>query len=167
MELTTDVLLHGPQWARVIDELSPIFKNRTNYNIFMLCISIGIMYDQRIDKIEDEDDIPPRNVPRNVMQNNDNGKLDFMFQAAILSTQTEKLSEDERLELAFGEKKSDFSKIGFLTSFANFGMTKLEEQIGDTVVESMENIKNFLTSSVEGNNFDIDVVPDDVLLEEW
>jgi hypothetical protein len=104
-------------------------------------------------------------VPRNVLQNNDNGKLDFMFQAAILSTTTESFTEDERLELAFGEK-TDFKKIDFLTQFANFGVTKLVEHIGSSPIESMENIKNFLAATVEGNNFDIDALPDDLLTEE-
>ena len=167
MELTADVFLRGPKWARTIDELSPIFKNRTNYSILMLCIAIGIMYDKRIERIDDED-LEPRYVSRNVMQNNDNGKLDFMFQAAILSTKTEDFSEEKRLELAFGEedKNNSFNRIGFLTQFANFGMTVLEEQIGETVVESMENIKSFLTSTVEGNNFEINAIPDDIWLEE-
>lgn len=167
MELTTDVLLRGPIWSRTIDELSPVFKTRTNYSIFVLCISIGIMYDQRIDKFEDGD-LEPRNVPRNVMQNNDNGKMDFMFQAAILSTKTIELNEEERLKLAFGDEDKDntFKKIDFLTQFANFGVTILEQQIGETISESMENIKNFLTSTVEGNNFDINALPDDLWLDD-
>lgn len=164
MELTTDVLLKGPNWSRVIDELAPIFKTRTNYSIYMLCISIGIMYDQRIEKFE-EDENEPRTVPRNVMQNNDGGKLDFMFQAAILSTKTEQYTEEERLELAFGEG-TDFNKLAFLTQFANYGVLKLEEQIGETPLESMENIKSFLVSTVEGNNFDINEIPDDIWLED-
>ncbi len=165
MELTTDVLLRGTSWNRAIEELGPIFKTRTNYNIYILCISIGIMYDQRITRPEENGE-EVRTVPRIVMQNNDNGKLDFMFQAAILSTATEKLNEDERLELAFAEKKADFNKLGFLTQFANFGVTKLAEQIGATPIESMENIKNFLSSIVEGKNFDIDILPDELLLSE-
>lgn len=166
MELTTDVLLKGPIWAKTIDSLSPIFTQRTNYSIFMLCVSIGIMYDQRIESFEEGDE-PPRNVPRNVMQNQEQvkptGKLEFMFQAAILSTLTENMSEDDRLELAFGES-TDFKKLEFLTQFANFGVTKLAELVGETVIESMENIKNFLTSTVEGSNFDIDGLSDDILL---
>ena len=167
MELTTDVLLRGPRWAKTIDELSPIFMTRTNYSIFILCVSIGIMYDQRIEKFED-DGSEPRNVPRNVMQNNDGGKLDFMFQAAILSTKTLDLDEESRLKLAFGDedKENTFNKIGFLTQFANFGMTILEEKIGETVVESMDNIKNFLVSTVEGNNFDINALPDETWLDD-
>ena len=94
------------------------------------------MYDRRTNTpIENGEDV--RTVPRNVLNNNDNGKLDFYFQAAILSTLTEKLSEEKRLELAFGEK-TDFNKITFLLSFANFGVEKLVEQIGTTPLESME-----------------------------
>ena len=161
MEITTDVALRGAAWDQAIDALAPLFKPRSQYSIFMLSLSIGIMYDRRI--VCDED--YRHSVPRNVIQNNDNGKLDFMFQAAILSTTTESFTEDQRLELAFGEK-TDFKKIDFLTQFANFGVTKLVEHIGSSNVESMENIKNFLATTVEGNNFDIDALPDDLLTEE-
>lgn len=164
MEITTDVMLRGTEWIRAIDNLSTIFKTRTHYSIFMLALSIGIMYDQRIEKPEENGE-EPRSVPRNVLQNNDNGRLDFMFQAAILSTATVSLTEDERLDLAFGEK-SDFNRIGFLTQFANYGVAKLNESIGDSPIESMENIKNFLFSTVEGRNLEIDALPDDILLQD-
>ncbi len=164
MELTTDVLLRGTAWNRAIENLSSIFKTRTHYMIFMLSMTIGIMYDQRIEKPEENDE-EPKSVPRNVLRNNDNGRLDFIFQAAILSTSSETFTEEERLELAF-EEKSDFNKIAFLTQFANFGVTKLVELIGATPLESMENIKNFLFSTVEGRNLDIDAIPDDILLED-
>jgi hypothetical protein len=161
MEITTDIALRSTAWDQAIDALSPLFKPRSQYSIYMLALSIGIMYDRRI--VSDED--YRHSVPRNVLQNNDNGKLDFMFQAAILSTTTESFTEDERLELAFGEK-TDFKKIDFLTQFANFGVTKLVEHIGASPIESMENIKNFLAATVEGNNFDIDALPDDLLMED-
>ena len=161
MEITTDIALRSTAWDQAIDALSPLFKPRSQYSIYMLSLSIGIMYDRRIVSEEDY----RHSVPRNVLQNNDNGKLDFMFQAAILSTTTESFTEDERLELAFGEK-TDFKKIDFLTQFANFGVTKLVEHIGASPIESMENIKNFLAATVEGNNFDIDALPDDLLTEE-
>lgn len=164
MELTTDVSLRGTAWNQAIDTLAPIFKTRTNYSLYMLALTIGVMYDRRVEKPEENgEDI--RNVPRNVLQNNDNGKLDFIFQAAILSTTTEQLSEEERLDLAFGEK-TEFKKLDFLTQFANFGVVKLVELIGDSTVETMDNIKNFLVQTVEGRNLDIDALPDDLLLEE-
>lgn len=164
MEITTDVLLRGTEWSKAIDNLSSIFKTRTHYSIYMLSMAIGIMYDKRIEK-PDENGEDPKSVPRNVLQNNDNGKLDFMFQAAILSTSTETYSEDERLDLAFGEK-TDFNRLAYLTQFANYGVTVLNAQIGDSIIETMENIKNFLFSTVEGRNLDIDALPDDILLTD-
>ena len=109
MELTTDIYLRGTAWSKAIEALSPIFKTRTHYMIYILAMTIGIMYDQRIEK-PDEDNEDVKSVPRNVLQNNDNGKLDFIFQAAILSTTTEQFEEEERLDLAFGEK-TNFKKI--------------------------------------------------------
>ena len=164
MELTTDVSLRGTAWNRAIDTLAPMFKTRTNYSLYMLALTIGVMYDHRLEKPEENgEDI--RNVPRNVLQNNDNGKLDFIFQAAILSTTTEQFSEEERLDLAFGEK-TEFKTLEFLTQFANFGIVKLVELIGDSTVETMDNIKNFLVQTVEGRNLDIDALPDELLLDE-
>ena len=163
MEITTDISLKGTAWNTAIEKLSDIFKTRPTYMIYMLSLSIGIMYDKREEKLPIADGEEIRSVPRNVIRNNDNGKLDFMFQAAILSTTTEQFSEEERLDLAFGEK-TDFKKIEFLTQFANFGVTKLIEYIGDTPIESMENIKNFFALTVEGRNLEIDALPDDILL---
>lgn len=164
MEITTDINLRGTAWSKAIEGLSSIFKTRTHYMLYILSLAIGIMYDQRIEKPE-EDNEDVKSVPRNVLRNNDNGKLDFMFQAAILTTTTECFSEEERLDLAFGEK-SEFKKIDFLTQFANFGVTKLVEQIGNTPIESMENINEFLVSTIEGRNYDIDTLPDEILLND-
>ena len=166
MEITTDILLKGKEWNEAAEKLSSIFttRHRRNYNLFMLCVAIGIMYDKRIEKFEDLGE-NTLSVPRNVIQNNDYGKLDLMFQAAILSTSTESISEDRRLELAFGEK-NDFNRISFLVQFANFGVTKLIENIGGNTLETMEKLKLFLVTSVEGSNFDVNGIPDEILLEE-
>lgn len=163
MEITSDILLKGRAWTTAIDNLGDIFNTRTNYQIFMLSLAIGIMYDKVIDRDMQEGD-EQKSVPRNVISNNDNGKLDFFFQAAILSTETAKLTEEERLKLAFGEK-TDFNKIAFLSKFANFGVTKLVELIGASPVESMDNIKNFLFATVEGRNFELDELPEDFVIE--
>ena len=96
MEITSDIQLRGTAWNKAISELGDIFHTRTHYSIFMLSLSIGIMYDRRIETpTENGEDI--KNVPRNVLNNNDNGKLDFYFQAAILSTLTENFTEEKRL----------------------------------------------------------------------
>ena len=166
MEITSDIQLKGTAWNQVIDSLSSIFRTRTIYSIYILCLSIGILYDQRIpEPSENGEEI--RSVPRNVIQNHDNGKMDYYFQAAILSTTTEDMTEDARLELAFGEKNNgDFNKIKFLTQFANFGATKLIDKIGASPIETMENIKNFIISTAEGRNLDIDALPDDILIND-
>ncbi|MCI7179833.1 MAG: hypothetical protein SOX68_10715 [Faecalicoccus sp.] len=161
MEIKSDIPLKGTAWNTAISNLSEIFATRTNYSLFMLCLSIGVMYDKRIESPEENGE-ETRSVPRNVISNNDNGKLDFCFQAAILSTLTEKITEEQRLELAFGEK-SDFNKVSFLLSFANFGAEKLASLVGDTPLESMDNIKNFMVSTVEGRNLEIDALPIDEL----
>ena len=44
----------------------------------MLSISIGIMYDKRIEKLEENGE-DPKSIGRNVFVNNDNGKLDFLL----------------------------------------------------------------------------------------
>jgi len=164
MEVRSDIMLRGTAWDTAFKNLSDIFKTRTNYSIYIISLAIGLIYDKRIDIPEDNGE-EERSVPRNVIQNNDNGKLDYFFQAAVLSTMTEEFTEEQRLELAFGEK-TEFNKIAFLTSFANFGVTKLIECIGATNIESMENIKNFLIATVEDRNLDIDEISDDILLSE-
>lgn len=163
MELTKDVMLRGETWDKAITNFAPFFQPRAQYDIFMLCISIGIMYDQRLEK--SDDNTYEHSIARNVFNNHDNGKLDFMFQAAILSTHTIDTPEAERLELAFGDK-TNFNKIGFLSEFANFGVTVLVKQIGESRIETMDNLKSFLTETVEGRNFDIDPIPDEILLDE-
>lgn len=165
MEIRSDIRLKGIAWDTAINKLSNIFSTRTNYTIFMLSLAIGIMYDKRVTKLEEgsEDE---HSVPRNVINNNDNGKLDFYFQTAILTTTTECISEENRLELAFGDSL-EFEKVNFLMQFANFGVTKLIELIGDTDLESMDKIKNFMVASVEGRNFDIDELNlEDIDMEE-
>lgn len=164
MEIRSDIRLKGIAWDTAINKLSNIFSARTNYTIFMLSLAIGIMYDKRVVKLEEgsEDE---HSVPRNVINNNDNGKLDFYFQTVILTTTTECMSEENRLELAFGDG-IEFEKVTFLLQFANFGVTKLIELIGDTDLESMDKIKNFLVASVEGRNFDIDELNlEDIVME--
>lgn len=168
MEFRSDVVLKGAAWDNTIKDLGKIFSTRTNFSIYLLAMSIGIMYDQRIDKLEETDESEPHNVPRTVLtfQNMD-GRIDFMYQAAILTSQTIDFDEDKRLQLAFGDNDDTFKKMDFLTEFANFGATKLAEKIGTSNLESMENIKNFLVSTLEGRNFDIDALSEEGLLDDW
>ena len=166
MDIRSDVPLRGSAWDQAINSYKEIFEPRTQYMLFMLSLAVGIMYDKRIASPEGDNDA--HSIARNIFRQHDHGRLDFYFEAAILTTTTEDLTEEQRLELAFGEKESgEFRKIDFLLEFANFGVTKLTEQIGVTKIETMENIKNFLAATVEGRNFDIDSLPlDDIEIEE-
>ena len=164
MVITSDIRLRGTDWDTVLNGYKDIFQTRLNYQMFILCTAIGIMYDKRIE-VPEENGEEDKSVPRNVIRNNDNGKLDFMFQAAVLTTTTDNYTEEQRLDLAFGDEKQDFSKINYLLEFANYGAKILAGKMGDTTLETMNNLKDFLESSVEGRNFDIDALPDDILLD--
>lgn len=168
MEITTDVILKGEDWARAIDELGDLFnyRNRINYNLFIVSAAIGIMYDEFIEKPAKSEQMNPRFVPRNVLLNEEQetNQLDLMFQTAILNTKKVDLTESERLELAFGDK-SDFKKLEFLTGFANYGVTKLLDCIGVGELETMDNIRKFLNLTVEGENLEIDDISDEMLFD--
>ena len=88
MEMTRDVYLRGTAWKQASEKLSAIFKRRPHYMLYMLSMAIGIMYDRRIEKLPENGE-ETISIPRNVFVNNDNGKMGFMFQAAVLSTTTE------------------------------------------------------------------------------
>ena len=150
MEITTDVYLRGPVWADTIDKLKgSIFD--TQWGIYAISVALGIMYDKTAECEDDEED--PRYVPRNVLQKGSNvALLELLFRAAILTTRTIDLSEDDRLNLAFGEEKDyEFKRLPFLTSFANYGVQRLAEQIAEdgATLETMENLMAYLNDSVE------------------
>lgn len=168
MDFRSDVILKGIAWDQTIRKLSSIFSSRPYFNIYLLSMAIGIMYDKRIEKLEESVDSEPYNVPRTVLiKQNMDGRIDFMYQAAILTSQTVDYDEDQRLEMAFGDNVEGIKKIDFLTEFANFGASKLAEKVGSSDLESMENIKNFLVSTLEGRNFDIDALTDEDLYDDW
>lgn len=157
--ITSDVILKGETWKEVLNNLQPkIFK--TQYGVYVVCIAIGIMYDKQkvFDEMVDSDE--QRYVPRTMLYQKKE-ELEILFQTAILSTETVNFDEDKRLELAFGHLDKEFNKIQFLTKFANFGAIILKEKLADDPLETMENIKNFITSTVEGTNFDIDPLSED------
>ena len=70
MELITtrDILLKGTYWDKAIAAYSSIFSSRPFYNLFLLSASIGIMYDTRISKPEENGEMV-RTLPRNVIDN--------------------------------------------------------------------------------------------------
>ena len=166
MVIASDLLLRGSVWQKVINACTKIFTQRPNYDVCLLATSIGVLYDQRIDSLpEDDTGATPPSVPRNVFNNNSE-PFDELFQTAILTTTTCEIGDKQRLEMAFGEGDKSFDKKAFLLSFANFGVTKLAEIIADDAFETAENIKNFITLSVEGHNPDFDLPDLQELTEE-
>lgn len=161
-KITRDIALKTPDWEKLISQMyRTVFS--TMYNMYVLCVSIGIMYDQQIDVDPKEED-PAGQIPRNVLVNNKE-ELEILFQTAILTSDQISFSEDERLELAFGDTNpiKDFDQLNFLTRFANYGAKVLAEKMGDDVLESMENIKDLLSATVAGLNFEIDPIDLDAL----
>lgn len=149
MDITTDVILRGQYWEEAISKMKDnIFDSQ--WKIYALCISIGIIYDAQIevDSPNDQD----KYIPRTVLNHPENSALlDFMFQTAILTSKNVNLSEDDRLYLAFSNEKTDFPKMHFLTKFANYGVKVLCEQISEceTDVEIMEVLMTYLNGIYE------------------
>ena len=165
MEIS-DIKLNGIYWNKAFEGFKDIFKERKHYQLYLLATAVGIMYDKKIERFEESENEPAGSVPRNVIHNNDNSRLEFLYQAAILSSKTFDFTEDERLDLAFSDNVDEKVKkycnkwFDFLTPFANFGIKKICETIGSTNLETMDNLKNFLVLSAEGKNFDINGLND-------
>lgn len=168
MEATSDAILKGQIWAETIDRLvGPVFK--TNWDIFALCISIGIMHDQQIesdDMVSEEYVAEPRYVPHVVMGQTKNiALLGFMMQTALITTKHVNYNEDERLELAFDEnQKLPFNPIYFFTKFANYGVKKISDVIeGKDGIEMLEALMVFLNSIYETG---VEGIEDELLIDE-
>jgi len=168
MEITSDVILKGHDWKQALDVFSPFFPQnlQPNYSIYVISMSIGIMYDKQSDCAGDETDEEKENrasVPRTVLHPH-NTDLDFLFQSAVLTSSLVDFNEESRMELAFNPATEiKFNKLDFLTKFANFGVSKLLEQASDDPTDTMERIKKFLASTVEGYNYEIDSISDEDL----
>ena len=154
MQITADVTLKGPIWAEMLDLLVGEYIS-TNMDLYALSISIGMMYDGQI---ESDAMVPagytenPRYIPRGVLiQNKHKSLLEFMLQAAMITTKHVEFTEQLRLEVAFSEKSVEkFSPIQFLTKYANYGIVKIKEAIGDAVdVELMQKLMSFMDSIYE------------------
>ena len=155
MVFTSDIILRGSVWDRVVERLlNRVFKSI--YGIFLISSAIGIAYDKRL--VTDKQAEEERTVPRTVLiQPKYSQKLEVLFQSAIVSTTTEPFNESERLKLAFGEEKEiDYNKVNLLVEFANFGITVLDSCLveGDEIT-TIENIKNTVLSICKGENIDI------------
>ena len=168
MEITGDVILKGSNWRKALDAFAPFFPQslQPNYSLYAISMAIGIMYDKQLDIAGEENDADKDNrasVPRTVLHPH-NTDLDFLFQTAILTSKLVDFDDKDRMKLAFSPNcEIKFNKFDFLTKFANFGVGRLLEEASDDPIETMENVKKFIASSVEGYNYDINAITDDDL----
>lgn len=157
MEITASLRLFGKEWNDILEYLvnhkdEPMFE--TYFDIFYLCASIGIYYDE-ISEIPNDEYV--REIPRIVLINRVQ-KMDYLYQIAVLSTKHLSLEEKERTNLAFDTNKSkEFGELKFLIKFANYGMKKLYEHIDfKSTLATIDQINSYCKSLVEG--YDIDKI---------
>ena len=169
MEIRSDLIFKGPTWSNVDRGYRKKFFE-TQWGIFKICLSIGILYDTQLDdeKVDLEED--GLDIPR-TMFNRNGAEMQFFFQAAILTSRCVELSEKDRLYLAFSEEIPEeelegedaellkrgvsetalkFNKIDFLRKFANYGAQKLNECLSINDSETMESLIEFLNASYKG-----------------
>lgn len=163
MVIASDIILRGEIWKQVAEDYSVFFKQRPHYDIFLISVAIGVVYDIQEDTVDDRKDIDI-SIPRNVF-NNRSEPFDKLIQTALLTSTNIDMTDEERLKLAFSGEKDDFDRVGFLIKFANFGVKKLTELKGIDDLETMENLKNFIIGTAEGNNYEIEEIKQDAIAE--
>lgn len=173
MEIKSDIDCKGSIWYRVAHEYgynedAKFFD--TFWGEFKTCLAIGILYDKQIDDADLSDDDEKVSVPR-TMFNRHSSEMDLFFQSAILTSNCVKLSEKDRLYLAFSSEISEdelddseikemqqgvseealnFDKIRFLKRFANYGATKMADCLNENDSVTMEKLAEFLMASYNG-----------------
>lgn len=174
MEIKSDIICRGSAWYKVGNGYGYIEKPKffsTFWAAFKLCMAVGILYDKQLDDVTEYEEEEKMTVPRTMFNRYDE-EMKFFFQSAILSSNCVNLSEKDRLYLAFSEDISEeelegedydvltkgvseealkFDRILFLKKFANYGATKLAEQLSSIDSETMDNLATFLIDSYNGD----------------
>lgn len=169
MEIRSDLIFKGPTWSNVDRGYRKKFFE-TQWGIFKICLSIGILYDKQLDDEKTDLEEDGLDIPR-TMFNRNGAEMQFFFQAAILTSRCVELSEKDRLYLAFSEEIPEeelegddaellkrgvseaalkFNKIDFLRKFANYGAQKLNGCLSINDSETMECLIEFLNASYKG-----------------
>jgi hypothetical protein len=155
MQLSSDLEMRHPLWARADEELCSnnelgIFNRLVD--VYVIACAIGIKEDAVIKDSEIDSPLSsPKTIGRNTHRENQDVRdlLDFMLQNALIQTKTLNISEDERLELAFNPDY-DNKKIRaaeFLTGFANYGITKIFENMSSrSSLVAMEELYKYFES---------------------
>lgn len=144
-DIKSDIVLNGKIWKETCESLCTKYF-ATYYQIFVLATSIGIMHDKRKEFFltqEEKENNDVVNIPRTVLHHNIS-EIDLLFSVAIISTQTEDFTTDERLHIAFGDEESSYKRMKLLEEFANYGIQEIKKQITNNELQTMENLKNLL-----------------------
>ena len=195
MEIKSDIICKGVTWYRVGKEYGYNEKPKffdTFWASFKLCMAIGILYDKQLDDESNYEEEEKMTLPRS-MFNRHAEEMKFFFQSAILTSNCIDLTEKDRLFLAFSEDVSedelegddyeiltkgvsnealDFDRVLFLKKFANYGASKLVEQLSEIDTETMENLAQFLTASYNGETDElikmkeVEDIKDEELIED-
>lgn len=137
MQLSSDLEMRNPLWERADNELCSnnelgIFNRLVD--VYVLACAIGIKEDKVIYDTEIDNPLStPKTIGRNTHRENLDIRdlLDFMLQNALVHSQTINLDMDERLKLAFNPDYNNkkLRAADFLTGFANYGITKIFENL--------------------------------------
>lgn len=171
MEIKSDIEFKGEDWATINQKLTGKFFS-TLWEVFKLSVSLGILYDNQLEEAGEVVDTSKAvaTIPR-TMINRYSEEISYFFKTAILTSRQVKLSEKDRLYLAFSEDVSEeeleesdeellkkdvseealnFNKINFLKGFANFGATKIANCVSNNETETMESLMKLLIDSHDG-----------------
>ncbi|MCR4874468.1 MAG: hypothetical protein K5923_01830 [Clostridia bacterium] len=167
IEFKSDIVLKGSLWKQALDKISFMFpkpENVPNYSVFILSLAIGILYDKAYDSAGADEEVDEKiSVPRTVLIKRSDC-INDLFQAAIINSKTINNTIKERKELAFADSTNiAFNKTEFLLKFANFGVTKLLDIIGDDNITSMQDLSDFIEKTFKGYNFEIGSISSDDL----
>ena len=168
MEIKSDIKLTGENWDKLSKRyLGKVFD--TMWGLFVICLSLGIMYDKQMEDVSEED-YEPLNIPR-IMFNRYDRLMKYFYQSAVLTSSNIGYCENDRLYLAFSDDYTEMDlnederdllkkdvtkealnfdkdgKIAFLRKFANYGANLLVETIDVSMIQSLVNIKNLLVDS--------------------
>ena len=137
MILSSDLYLKHPLWERADNGLCAnnelgVFNRLVD--VYLLACAIGIKEDKVIYDSEIPNPLSPsKSINRNTHRENLDVRdiVDFMLQNALIHSKTVDLDDDERLKLAFNPDYTNkkISAGEFLTSFANYGITKIFEAL--------------------------------------
>ena len=130
---------------------STAFFGRT-IDLFIVACSIGILEDKRIPN----DGLKEYNsIGRNTYITNDDVSriFHFLFENAILTSQTVNFDNETRMKLAFDSNYNldKFSPNNFLVEFSNYGIDKIWSARTNHDIETITNIMEMLKNLVDSD----------------